>query len=87
MHVCACVCLCVHVCVCMCVYGQCDRCWTATMMDFNACRAALPVGWWQDKIEMCSRPGKANIDEDKGARNVTVVHGSIKKYSMYRRPF
>ena len=39
-----CLCVCVHVCVCVCVcvcVGQCDRCWTAIVMSFNAYWVAL----------------------------------------------
>ena len=28
------------------VHGLSDRCWTAIVMDFNACWTALPTGGW-----------------------------------------
>ena len=38
--------LCLFVCVPMHVHGQCDRCWTAIVMEFNAYWAALSTGGW-----------------------------------------
>ena len=46
------------------VYGQSDRCWTAIVMDFNACSAALPTSGWHKLMAGC----KCKVREAWNAR-------------------
>ena len=48
---CVCMCVCVHACMCICACGQYDRCWTATVIDYNAYWVTLPTGGWHKLLE------------------------------------
>ena len=64
----------------MCV-GQCDRCLTAIVMDFNTYWAALPgpnCNVWKALNGQASSLTEAlSLDESSGGRNVAGVHGSV----------
>ena len=87
----------VFVCALVLVYGHSDRCWTAIVMDFNVCLAALPTGGWHELLagcnckvwkawnrQQCTVTEAQNHDEGSGGKTLPGVHGSVMEIQNKR---